>query len=408
VPDSSPHFSLPATRADALARLKDFLPVACDYAARRNHVEPGHGNVSRLSPATRTRLILEREIVAEARSRHGAAAIAKFEDEVWWRLYWKGWLELRPGVWRHYRADLAALIPAETDRARAVCAGESGVAIMDHFAKELIGTGYLHNHARMWWASYWVHVERLPWQLGADFFLRHLLDGDAASNTLSWRWVAGLHTPGKSYLVRRSNLERYVHPGLLERHRAGLERLENPVALELAYHRPPEPVFLRPDPPLPGSPGDKPWGLWLHDEDLLAEDSPLASLRPAAVMALAPRDLQQAGRYSGRKQAFLRTALEDGAGRAGRFFQCPSGFAEVDDLGEGIAIRAREHGLETVVALRPFAGPLADCLPRITEVLAERGIRLILVRRPDDVEAMNEATAGFFKFRERIAALRER
>jgi deoxyribodipyrimidine photo-lyase len=65
--------------------------------------------------------------------------------------------------------------------------------------QELVETGYLHNHARMWFASIWIFTLRLPWELGADFFLRHLLDGDAASNTLSWRWVAGLHTKGKHY-----------------------------------------------------------------------------------------------------------------------------------------------------------------------------------------------------------------
>ena len=97
---------------------------------------------------------------------------------------------------------------------------------MDRFARELIATGYLHNHARMWWASFWVHVERLPWELGADFFFRHLLDADPASNTLSWRWVAGLQTRGKSYLVRRSNLRRFADPSLLE-DESGLERLDD-------------------------------------------------------------------------------------------------------------------------------------------------------------------------------------
>ena len=80
---------------------------------------------------------------------------------------------------------------------------------MDRIARELIQTGYLHNHARMWWASFWIHAEGLPWELGADVFFRHLLDADPASNTLSWRWVAGLQTAGKTYLVRLSNLQKY-------------------------------------------------------------------------------------------------------------------------------------------------------------------------------------------------------
>ncbi len=407
MPDPVLSFSLPATRAEALDRLDDFLPQAVAYSSRRNHVEPGHGNVSRLSPATRTRLLLEREIVAAARARHGAAPVAKFEDEVWWRLYWKGWLELRPGVWHQYRDELASLSRVENERARAAAAGESGVAIMDHFARELVGTGYLHNHARMWWASFWIHVERLPWQMGADFFLRHLLDGDAASNTLSWRWVAGLHTPGKSYLVRRSNLERYVHPEILAPLPQGLERLEDPVAANLRYVAPQAPHFLQEDHfPAESFTGSR-CGIWLHDEDLLPEDSPLASTRPVAAMAFAPEDLWEAERYSDGKREFLRRALADGAVRAGEYFQCPSGFAEVDDLVQGITDWTAEHRLGTVVALRPFVGPLADRLPAITQALSDRGIRLVLIRRTEDAAAMNEATAGFFRFREKTASLRE-
>lgn len=405
--EPSPSLSFPSSRAGALAALSDFLSRAEAYAERRNYVEPGHANVSRLSPVTRTRLLLEREISAAARARHGAAAVAKFEDEVWWRIYWKGWLELRPAVWRQYSNDLDALSQRPNERARAVAAGESGVAIMDHFARELVGTGYLHNHARMWWASYWIHVERLPWQLGADFFLRHLLDGDAASNTLSWRWVAGLHTPGKTYLVRRSNLERYVDADLLKSCRKGLSRLENPVAVELPLDSMPRPVFLEEDASLLEPLAGRPWGLWLHDEDLLPEQSPLAWLQPAAVAAIAPRDLWENAHYSEQKRAYYRSALADGASRAGAFFQCPSGLLEADVLIQGITDWATAGGLEYVVALRPFTGPLADRLPAITAALAERGIRLVLIRRPEDVSAMNEATAGFFKFREKTARLRE-
>ena len=74
---------------------------------------------------------------------------------------------------------------------------------------ELKETGYLHNHARMWFASIWIFTLKLPWQLGADFFLKHLLDGDAASNTLSWRWVAGLQTKGKHYLATTWNINKF-------------------------------------------------------------------------------------------------------------------------------------------------------------------------------------------------------
>ncbi|MEM8657814.1 MAG: FAD-binding domain-containing protein, partial [Pseudomonadota bacterium] len=68
-----------------------------------------------------------------------------------------------------------------------------------------------HNHTRMWFASIWIFTLQLPWQLGADLFLRHLLDGDPASNTLSWRWVGGLHTVGKTYLARADNIRKFTN-----------------------------------------------------------------------------------------------------------------------------------------------------------------------------------------------------
>jgi deoxyribodipyrimidine photo-lyase len=88
--------------------------------------------------------------------------------------------------------------------------GRTGIAAFDTFACDLVRHGYLHNHARMWFASIWIFTLKLDWELGADFFLRHLRDGDAASNTLSWRWVAGLHTKGKTYLARADNIARFT------------------------------------------------------------------------------------------------------------------------------------------------------------------------------------------------------
>ncbi|MDA0768256.1 MAG: hypothetical protein O3A92_15715, partial [Verrucomicrobia bacterium] len=193
-----------ATRAGALRQLEAFVPRSGRYSRDRNHVLPGHSNVSRISPAIRHGLLDIDECIAAVLTRYAPSTVEKFVQELLWRRYWKSWLSLRPGVWNDYRRDLAALQSApehSTTRQRAAraAAGEGPVAIMNHFARELTTTGYLHNHARMWFAGWWIHLERLPWQLGADFFHRHLLDADPASNTLSWRWVAGLQTPGKTY-----------------------------------------------------------------------------------------------------------------------------------------------------------------------------------------------------------------
>lgn len=193
--------AFPSTREAALDRLVDFEKTASRYGRDRNHVVPGHQNVSRLSPAIRHRLLTETEVAKHILHRYAFSTVEKFLQEVYWRRYWKSWLALRPQVWTDYLRDLDALEVCEA--AQKVMAGEGEVEIMNDFAHELVETGYLHNHARMWFAGYWIHAMGLPWQLGADFFYRHLLDADPASNTLSWRWVAGLQTRGKTYLARR-------------------------------------------------------------------------------------------------------------------------------------------------------------------------------------------------------------
>lgn len=393
----------PNTRAEALVRLEKFLPSAPAYASRRNHVVPGHGNVSRLSPATRTRLLLESELVEAARGRYDDGPVEKFVQEVWWRLYWKGWLEKRPSIWRRYREDFDGLDLSH--RAEAVANGRSGIAILDHFARELIETGYLHNHARMWWAAWWIHGEGLPWQLGADHFLRHLLDGDAASNTLSWRWVAGLHTRGKNYLARRSNLEKYVNEALLADRRDGLERLGDTEARNLSFTDHPEPLSIESeDFPLDL---EGPTGLWLHDEDLSVERSPLRKVQVDSLAAFLPTGLWKREGYGAPKCAFLERASRDGAERAGKVFGLSPGIHDSEVLSEDIVRWAERDGLRTIVAMRPFVGTLADQVGPIRSRLEERGVRLVLVRRPEEVPILNRATAGFFGFWKKTSPLRK-
>ena len=179
----------------------------------------------------------------------------KFLGETCWRTYWKGWLELRPGVWSDYRAEVRGLVDRSTTTGRSATGtrppppGGSGIGCVDAWAGELAEVGYLHNHARMWFASLWIFTLGLPWELGADFFLRHLLDGDPASNTLSWRWVAGLQTRGKTYLAtageHRQVHRRPVPPGRAVR-RARRARRRPPCPGRRAdWHRPIRPRRAR-------------------------------------------------------------------------------------------------------------------------------------------------------------------
>ena len=397
-------FEFAATRAEALRQWRGFLPKAGRYAAVRNRVEAGHGNVSRLSPAIRLRLITEDEVVAETLERYAFSTVEKWLQEVCWRRYWKGWLELRPGVWRDYRQRLARAVVSE--RAEAVMAGRSGVAVMDAFARELVQTGYLHNHARMWWASFWIHAEGLPWEVGADFFERHLLDADAASNTLSWRWVAGLQTRGKTYLVRRSNVEKYVEE---LGDAAGLERLEDGRVKE----RVPEETADLSTVELPdcadrsavaGLSGRA--GLWIHEEDLSVECSEeLAALKPAAVTAVLNAGLIRRCGLSAAREAHLALALEDACQRAEAHYAVGATLkrGQEQDLAAHLLEWARWERLEAVVAMRPFTGPLGDEVRRVEEALGAAGVRLVWVRRASDAAVLPLAKRGFFPFWEAMS-----
>ena len=113
-----------------------------------------------------------------------------------WRTYWKGWLELRPSVWTDFLIELKKIKEEfqNNQTYKNAIEGKTNVECFNYWVNELKENNYLHNHTRMWFASIWIFTLNLPWQLGAEFFMQHLYDGDAASNTLGWRWVCLLYT----------------------------------------------------------------------------------------------------------------------------------------------------------------------------------------------------------------------
>jgi deoxyribodipyrimidine photo-lyase len=160
-----PAGAMTPTREAGLARLAAFTPLmGAAYAARRNYdAGPGaHQGVSGMSPWLAHRLLTEEEVIAAAIATHGATNAEKFVQEILWRTYWKGGLEQRPAVWHAYKADAAPAWPDAAADVAAVEAGRTGIACMDAWARELVEAGYLHNHARMWFASIWCFKLRLP------------------------------------------------------------------------------------------------------------------------------------------------------------------------------------------------------------------------------------------------------
>jgi len=151
------------TRAAALARLAAFNPLMGRAYADGRNFDPGPGkpaHVSVLSPYIRHRLITEQEVVAAAIAAHGAEVADKFIKEVFWRSYWKGWLAQRQAVWNAYCARVAVSVQAPPEGYAAAVTGQTGIACFDAWVQELIDTGYLHNHARMWFASIWIFTLR--------------------------------------------------------------------------------------------------------------------------------------------------------------------------------------------------------------------------------------------------------
>lgn len=393
----------PATRAEALRRLDLFRPrMGAHYAARRNHdLGPdARGNVSLLSPYVRRRLVLEQELVQAALGAHSAAAADKFVQEVFWRSYWKGWLQMRPGVWAAYRTGLAADRSAvDDDRrlARALAAaedGRTGIDCMDAWAHELVETGYLHNHSRMWFASIWIFTLGLPWRLGADFFLRHLLDGDPASNTLGWRWVAGLHTQGKHYVASCSNINKFTGARFNPR---GLVANAAPLPPDEV----PAPFAPRPpDPPQPGLPA----ALLITEEDCRPEALGLDLSRMTAAAALIISSARSDRPVSAGVAAFDRGALTCAVTRA-RDAGAPSAEMLVEIAPADLARWARRVGAAQIVTAEPPVGPVADFLNAARPALAAAGVSLTVVRRQWDAQVWPHSTAGFFKLKSQIPRL---
>ncbi len=373
------------TRETALEALQSFIPRSGKYSRDRNAVVEGNTNVSCLSPAIRHRLLTEWEVAEAPLAKYAVSTVDKFTQEIYWRSYWKGWLSMRPEVWDDYEASFENPF---SEKAESVMAGVGPIAVMNSFAEELTRTGYLHNHARMWFAGYWIHIARLPWAQGARFFERNLLDFDPASNTLSWRWVAGLQTPGKTYLPRRSNIEKYIAPHLLDP--TGLELLENPVALVPENITKPE--ITRAD--LMSDHIPESGGLWIHEEDLNPESSPLARFKPSAILVSGNGDRLSKIGASEIRRRWTDSAISDAADRVEAHYAVKTECAMTADL----LAWARANQLSDIVALRPEIGPLHDELRALKETLAEENITLHLIIRPEDQMLRPFAKSGFFPF----------
>ena len=396
------------TRRDGLEALKAFLPLAgAHYAAKRNF-DKGRGQhlcVSCLSAYVRRRLITEAEILQAVQAHHNFSASEKFISEIFWRTYFKGWLEMRPSIWSQWLAEMPAGL--NDSRYLHACSGKTDIACFNEWAEELRETGYLHNHARMWFASIWIFTLNLPWQWGAAFFMQWLRDGDPACNTLSWRWVAGLHSRGKHYLARAENIEKFTQNrfapyGELNEDAMSLMGAETPPAIE---------------PHWPERPAKKRYLLVIHGEDCHPESWQLPGA-PEAVIIL-PGWM---GNLILDSQNWLRdrgldrledTALADSTDRTKAHFDCPVHLiaSEKEDamverdiamLARQISELASQHDAQNVITSYLPVGAWRQNFATLAEALKPANIHVDQLIREYDRLCWPYAKRGFFRFKENI------
>lgn len=389
--------TLQADRRHGLERLAAFVPRAgADYAANHDYdLGPdSRDNVSGLSPFLSHRLITDGEVLASVLESHTPAKAESFVSELLWKTYWKGWLEGRPQVYSHWLrlvAEDSRHWPEREDFQRAVT-GRTGIEPFDFWVSELKSTGYLHHHARMWFASIWIFTLKLPWSLGARFFLEHLLDGDVASNTLSWRWVAGLHTKGKHYVAKAENIKKYTKG----RFNPQGQLNETPSPLS----GPAEPPYVSPvNFPFSASEalGEK-YAVLLTGDDLHPESDALGLMKPSLVVTLCPKEAHRALHVSEKVLDFKTEAMRDAADRAGNHFSCP--VLELlleEDPPAALDRLMKSHGLKSLVYYEPFVGPWKDHISTLSS--RDVGVTFFPLRRPWDGLLHPHAVKGYFHFK---------
>ena len=353
------------------ARLRNF-----DFGPDRRH------NVSQLSKYISHRLVNEYDVVRATLGVSTYERAEKFIQEVFWRVYWKGWLEHRPTVWYDFIAfdqQDESLRQKNDKNYMAAVNGETGIACFDSWVHELCNKNYLHNHARMWFASIWIFTLGLPWQAGAQFFLKHLIDGDAASNTLGWRWVAGIQTKGKCYLARSDNISKFTG-GRFDNDRLNEQAL--PLIDEKVHSLQPIDYEV--------SPRQKFETLLIMDSNLdMLTRNETKNYKKIYVMSLANDSRQIAISQSvvEFKQNLIKSAAQ-------KHPHC-----EVLDAREATQVLGKMPGCDVCY---PFIGENLDFLHRSNDVW---NIDLNFLRHHEDLFCWRFATKGFFNFKKNIPAI---
>ena len=364
------------SREKALESLDTFINNDIEnYSLKRNYdfspIE--RKNVSCLSPYISHRLINEYEISKKVLSKYPYQKVEKYIQEIYWRIYWKGWLELRPEVWTDFVRDLNTI--EESKNYYLAINGQTQIECFNDWVKEIKEHNYLHNHTRMWFASIWIFTLRLPWQKGAEFFMKYLLDGDAASNTLSWRWVGGLQTKGKHYLAQSWNISKF-----LNKQYKNIELRENALPLVDNREYQTSPIIIQTN-------NDKNDYLLVFENDLSVENFKIKKYKKIYFVVLdnKSRSLKLDLKVLNYKKNIMKNLLN-----------------KIDDNFELINDNKIEElfkNLKNIDIIYPSIGENMSFLTKMV-----KGKRLIInfITRGEDIFCWNFSNKGYFNFKSNI------
>lgn len=379
-----------ATRAHGLEALALLAASGgADYVRHRSFDLGSEDRGPVAAPYLRHRLVIGEEAVEAVQANFAAEPKAVFLEDVCAKTYASGWLACRPGLLRRYVSDLLS-IDVETDsqpvlrrHLESAWDGCTGIACFDIWAKE-VASGYLHSGSQRAFASIWVFTLKLPWQSGAQFFIRHLLEADLANVLLLWREVAGLED-APAFCVTADDIAQLTVQRF--RHTTGLETFamqivpEPPVAMTLTC-----PVSIAVD--------SGPAVLLVTCDDLHPESWPIEAVDVKGVLLVEPSDLY--GWYSDQVLSFKLAGLDDAARRAAAHFNCQIARLPRDKgASEGGWNRQEDRDVRVwfealdapqLIAMVPGAGPSQDDIAMACQHLshAHNPPQLRLIRRPWD------------------------
>ena len=367
------------SRAKALGQLNSFVENHLVLYARDRNFDFGpdkRKNTSCLSPYVTHGVLSEKEIIKIALKKLPFSKIEKFIQEVLWRTYWKGWLERRPSLWTNFINDLKNLKKDFQNNKilKNAINGNTDIECFNDWVIELKKTGYLHNHARMWFSSIWIFTLDLPWQLGAEFFMKYLRDGDPASNTLSWRWTAGLQTKGKHYVAQEWNIKKFTN-----------QRYEKIKLNENAIPLVSDKEYVQINPEFNNGETKDDQTLLIFDNQLCFEESDFKNYKFKKIMLIQNTNLTRSIELDECLVKFKSDLIADQQTRLQDKFE-----VEIKDISY-----LKNFDLSNVIALYPGIGENLD-------FLNENNINLKYLYRKFDQMTNQYCNKGFFNFKKFI------